>query len=136
MLFKNVKQYNPITKKYLVSKNPAQELKEKIIRGDAGDGIPNIFSAADTFVLSKKQKSVTQNLFELHINTLPETWNETAAIGFSRNQTLIDLTYIPNEVKDKIIMAYEESKTAPKQKLLDYFIKNKMMNLIECIEDF
>jgi len=32
----NVKQYNPALKKFINSTNPAEELKEKIIRGDKG----------------------------------------------------------------------------------------------------
>ena len=43
---KNVKQYNPITKKYLKSENPALELKEKIIRGDSGDGSSTYFQTS------------------------------------------------------------------------------------------
>ena len=48
MYCKNVKQYNPSQKKYVYSVDPLLELKEKIIRGDKGDGIPNIFSPSDT----------------------------------------------------------------------------------------
>ena len=45
-----VKQYNPSQKKFIISENPLQELKEKIIRGDKGDGIPNVLSSSDCFV--------------------------------------------------------------------------------------
>ena len=46
----NVKQYNPSQKKFVKSENPLMDLKEKIIRGDKGDGIPNVFSPSDCFV--------------------------------------------------------------------------------------
>jgi hypothetical protein len=39
-----IKQYNHAKKKFVVSENPLEELKEKIIQGDKGDGIPNIMS--------------------------------------------------------------------------------------------
>ena len=61
--------------------------------------------------------------------------DENARIGFSRNQTLIDLRHIPNDIKEKIINTYEE--TIPvKGKILDYFIANKLKSLIEVIEEF
>jgi hypothetical protein len=33
--------------------------------------------------------------------------------GYSRNQLLIDLSYIPNEVKERIIKTYDEIKPRP-----------------------
>jgi hypothetical protein len=62
--------------------------------------------------------------------------NENEKIGFSRNQALIDLSNIPNDIKDKIINTYDEVKPASKSKILDYLIANKLKNLIEVIEDF
>ena len=62
--------------------------------------------------------------------------NENEKIGFSRNQALIDLSNIPNDIKDKIINTYEEVKPASKSKILDYLIANKLKNLIDVIEDF
>ena len=38
--YPNVKQYNPSLKKYFVSEKPIMVVKEKIMRGDKGDGIP------------------------------------------------------------------------------------------------
>ena len=133
----NVKQYNPILKKYLKSENPQIELKEKIIRGDKGDGIPNVFSPSDCFVLDKRQKPITKAVLEKFLHTNYGEWeDESARIGFSRNQTLIDLTCIPGDIKDKIINTYEETKPASKQKMFNYFIQYKLKNLMDVIEDF
>jgi len=133
----NVKQYNPVLKKYLKSENPSIELKEKIIRGDKGDGIPNIFSPSDSFVLEKRQKPITKPILEKFLQTHYGEWeDESARIGFSRNQTLIDLTCIPGDIKEKIINTYEETKPASKQKMFNYFIQYKLKNLMDVIEDF
>ena len=51
----SIKQYNPALKKFLVSANPLDELKEKIIKGDKGDGIPNVLSTSDCFVRDVRQ---------------------------------------------------------------------------------
>ena len=133
----NVKQYNPAMKKFLKSSDPARELKEKIIRGDKGDGIPNIYSPGDCFVRDLRQKPITKGILEKLLEKNYNDWeDETAKIGFSRNQTLIDLTCIPGEIKDKIINTYEETKPAPKQKMLNYFIEHKLRNLMDVIGEF
>jgi len=133
----NVKQYNPAMKKFLKSEDPLVELKEKIIRGDKGDGIPNIFSPADCFVRDLRQKPITKGLLDKLLSEQSEKWeDEIAKTGFSRNQTLIDLNLIPNEIKTKIINTYEETKPASKQKMLTYFMEHKLKNLMDVIEEF
>ena len=131
-----VKQYNPAQKKFIISENPLMELKEKVIRGDKGDGIPNVLSASDCFVRDVRQTPISKGkLDKLMEKDYGEWEDENAKIGFSRNQTLIDLRHIPGDIKEKIINTYEE--TIPvKGKILDYFSANKLKSLIEVIEEF
>ena len=133
--YPNVKQYNPSQKKYVISKNPIMDLKEKIIKGDKGDGIPNILSTGDCFVRDLRQKPITQKVLD---KLMQEAWtdqDETTKANWMRNATLIDLSFIPVEIKEKIINTYEETKPA-KGKLLNYFIEHKLKNLMEVIEEF
>jgi 5'-3' exonuclease len=133
----NVKQYNPSQKKYIKSIDPLLELKEKIIRGDKGDGIPNIFSPSDCFVRELRQKPITQKVIEKYLAEHYGVWeDESARVGFSRNQALIDLRLIPGDIKNKIINTYEETVPAKRSKLLNYFIEHKLKNLMDVIEDF
>jgi hypothetical protein len=132
----NVKQYNPSQKKYVKSINPPLELKEKIIRGDKGDGIPNMFSPSDCFVRDLRQKPITKGVLEKYLKEDVEKYNDTDKSNYLRNATLIDLTYIPPEIKQKIINTYEETKPATRNKLLNYFIEYKLKNLMEVIEEF
>ena len=132
----NVKQYNPSQKKFVKSIDPLLELKEKIIRGDKGDGIPNIFSPSDCFVRDLRQKPITKGMLDKILNedlTHPN-WTADAVSGFSRNKILIDLTQIPSEIKEKIINTYEETVPAKRNKLLNYFIEHKLKNLMDVIE--
>lgn len=132
-----VKQYNPSQKKFIKSENPELELKEKIITGDKGDGIPNILSPSDCFVREIRQKSISKvALSKLLEENVSDYSSEYVKIGFSRNQTLIDLSFIPQEIKEKIINNYEENKPASKQKLFNYFVEKKLMNLIDSIGDY
>jgi hypothetical protein len=131
-----VKQYNPTQKKFVVSDNPLHELKMKIIGGDAGDGIPNIMSPGDTFVRDIRQKRMTEGRLEKYLNEDITQYDEEAKIGYSRNSTLIDLRNIPGDIQSKIINTYDETKPAPKGKILDYFIANKLKNLMDVIGEF
>jgi 5'-3' exonuclease, N-terminal resolvase-like domain/T4 RNase H, C terminal len=131
----NVKQYNPSQKKYVKSEDPVLELKEKIIRGDKGDGIPNMFSPSDCFVRDLRQKPITKNVLDKYLVEDANNYTETDKVNFTRNQTLIDLSYIPKEIQEKIINTYDETKPA-KGKLLNYFIEHKLKNLMEVIEEF
>jgi hypothetical protein len=131
----NVKQYNPSQKKYVKSEDPLLELKEKIIRGDKGDGIPNMFSPSDCFVRDLRQKPITKNVLDKYLVEDTNNYTETDKVNFARNQTLIDLSYIPKEIQEKIINTYDETKPA-KGKLLNYFIEHKLKNLMEVIEEF
>ena len=133
--YPNVKQYNPSQKKFIISKDPTLELKEKIIRGDKGDGIPNVFSPGDCFVRDLRQKPITQKVLDKLLAESYLEQEETIKANFIRNATLIDLSFIPEDIKTKIINTYEETKPA-KGKLLNYFIEHKLKNLMEVIEEF
>lgn len=135
--YANVKQYAPSQKKFLKSDNPTLELKEKIIRGDRGDGIPNVLSSADCFVRDIKQKSITKGILDKLLNEDSKDWKDDYnRFNFERNQTLIDLAYIPADIKQNIITSYEETKPASRQKLLNYFIQHKLKNLIDVMDEF
>ena len=136
-MYKNVKQYNPAQKKYIKSENPLAELKEKIIKGDKGDGIPNVLSPADCFVRELRQTPINKNRLDKLLNENYVDWgDENARIGFSRNQTLIDLRQIPSDIKNSIIDTYNNTKPAPRSKLINYFMDKKLKNLMEVIEEF
>ena len=133
---KNVKQYNPAQKKYVTTDNPIEYLKMHIIEGDKGDGIPNILSPGDVFVREARQKPLTKGIKQKLLTEEPSNYGGETLVGFTRNQMLIDLSYIPDEVKEKIINTYEDIKPAPRNKLLNYFIKHKLKNLMDVIEEF
>jgi hypothetical protein len=58
--YTNVKQYSPILKRFISTDDPILFVKEHIIRGDRGDGIPNFLSADNVFVLGERQKSINK----------------------------------------------------------------------------
>ena len=47
---------------FIKIKEPAEEiLREHIIRGDKGDGVPNIHSEDDSFVEGKRQRPIVKH---------------------------------------------------------------------------
>jgi len=136
-MYKNVKQYNPAQKKFLKCENVMLDLKEKIIRGDKGDGIPNVLSSSDCFVRDVRQTTINKSKLENLMNVNYTDWeDENSRIGFSRNQTLIDLRHIPEYIKNTIIDTYNNTKPAPRSKMINYFMDKKLKNLMEVIEEF
>lgn len=132
----NVKQYNPTQKKFIVSKDPLGELKLKVIGGDAGDGIPNIMSPGDTFVRGIRQKVMTEGRLTKYLTEEYDDYDDAAKSGYSRNQVLIDLRLIPGDIRNSIIDTYDNTKPAPRSKLLTYFMEKKLKNLMEVIGEF
>ena len=131
-----VKQYNPALKKFVVSEDPIRELKEKIIKGDKGDGIPNIISPSDCFVRDLRQTPITKGKLDKFLTEHYSDYDSIANTGFTRNQLLIDLSLIPGDIKEKIINTYDDTKPAPRSKLLNYFIEYRLKNLMDVIEEF
>ena len=62
--------------------------------------------------------------------------DESMMRNYSRNELLIDLSKIPETIREKILNSYEESKGKTKQEFLNYMISRKLKNLIEVINEF
>jgi len=135
--YPNVEQFSPTLKKYIKEPLPILQLKQLIIRGDKGDGIPNILSSDDVFVSGGRQKPITEVKIIGWMNKNPKEFcNDEMLRNFSRNETLIDLTKIPESLKENILHTYENVKGHTKQHFMNYMIANRLKNLIEVIEEF
>ena len=56
--------------------------------------------------------------------------------NYMRNKALIDLTEVPKDMKEEILSLWHEENEKDRSQLLNYFIKNKLRNLMECITEF
>jgi hypothetical protein len=132
--YANVKQYNPVLKNFVVHSSPDQYLYEHIMKGDAGDGIPNILSADNTFVLGVRQKPVTKKRLEewLDINKM----SLEVKRNYMRNKALIDLSEIPSNIQEKILEEYERENTKDRSQLLNFFIQKRLKLLTENLGEF
>jgi hypothetical protein len=131
-----VKQYDPIRKRWMSHPDTAQFLKEHIIKGDTGDGIPNILSADNCLVIGERQKALTKKRWALLLETPVEEYDENVRRNYYRNKQLIDLSMIPAEIKTKIMDQYIEQQDKKRDKLFDYFMTHRLKNLMESISEF
>lgn len=135
--YSNVDQYAPMQKKFIKEKNPELELKQKIIRGEKSDGIPSILSADNVFVEGIRQKPILESKLLNWLNQSPEEFcNEEMLRNYHRNQTLIDFSKIPSEIKENILNTYENTHGKSKQVFMNYMIKYNLKNLISDLNDF
>jgi hypothetical protein len=133
----NIRQYNPVLKKFITCNDPDKFLAEHILKGDAGDGIPNIFSDDNCFVLGSRQKPMTQKKMDDLIDLgLDGKLDHPNFRNYVRNKQLIDLTQVPEGIKLQILESYDEQANKKSSNLLNYFIANRLKNLTESIQDF
>jgi len=131
--YENVSQYSPIHKDFLKCKNPQMVLFEHIVRGDSGDGVPNILSDDDTFVdENKRQKPLSaKKIADWSLHGVPSEHERNV----ERNKTLVDLTYIPEEIERTIMDQFATPYEGNKGKVFDYLVKNNMKLILESVDE-
>lgn len=135
--YPNVEQYAPILKKFIKEPLPAVQLKQMIIRGDKGDGIPNILTQDNVFTDGGRQKPITEAKIINWLNQKPEEFcTDEMLRNYNRNEQLIDLTKVPETLQQTILDTYEKTTAHPKQVFMNYMIANKLKNLLEVIDEF
>jgi len=134
---KNVKQFDPTRKKWVSHTDPDKYLDEHVLRGDAGDGVPNVLSSDNCFVVGDRQKPLTQKKIDAFIALgLDGKFDHPNYRNYVRNKQLIDLNFTPKEIRQKVMESYKAQEGKDRSKLMNYFIANKLRNLTESIGDF
>lgn len=132
----NIQQYSPYHKKFLRPDHNGYNLFEHIVRGDTDDGIGNIFSDDDVFVVpGKRNKPISavnmEKWSQFGINHPEAFCNSLEDLErFRRNQRLIDLTKIPENIVNNINEAYLNTKTHG-ENVFSYLVKNQMKRILE-----
>jgi hypothetical protein len=133
----NVRQYSPMQKKY-VDGNAKWSLHEKIVRGDVGDGIPNIMSDDNVFVdEGRRQKPITAKKVDAWYDLDPNMYCDSEMLrNYNRNKQLVDLDDIPESIRINISKQFESIKVGDRRRLLTYFINHRLKNLTENLSEF
>lgn len=138
-VYDNVKQFSPMLKKQvMVNKKELHAwLIEHIVKGDSGDGIPNILTNDNALINGERQKPVSaKRLQEFIDNGFIACKNDEERRNWKRNVVLIDFKHIPSDVKENILKAYEQPTKGSKAAIMNYLIKNRCRNLLDEIEEF
>ena len=136
--YENIKQFSPVQKKFVKPEiSPEKYIFEHIIRGDKGDGVPNVLSDDDSIVTGTRQKAIRQDKIDIwykDFEAMPQDANFKK--NYERNKMLVSFDSIPQKVKTAIINSYVDKPNKDKSKLLNFFIEHKMKNMLELIEEF
>jgi hypothetical protein len=132
----DVKQYDPVRKKWISHNDPRKFLFEHILKGDQGDGVPNVLSDDDTFVANKRQRPLTQKKIEAVYNQGIMFLDKELEKNFKRNKQLVDLSMIPENIRKQVLDKYHEEDGKDRSKLFNYFIAYKLKNMMEHVGEF
>lgn len=123
-LYSGTFQFSPNRNKMLTLENTEYDLVTHILKGDTGDGIPNVFSVEDFFMIEgdkPRQKSITKKIIAEVSEHYPdnlencELLDKVALNRFKQNQELIDTRYTPELIKETIEVLYSTKITQTKE---------------------
>ena len=135
--YANVEQYSPMQKKFVTVSNPARYIHEHILKGDRGDGVPNFISPDDVFVVGKRQKPLASKKIDAWNGMEPEDFcNEEMLRGYRRNQQLVDLDFVPEDIQEQVLEKFDDYKLIGRDKMFNYFIEKRLKNLMDVIQEF
>jgi 5'-3' exonuclease len=138
--YQNVKQWSPIQKKMVLAKQAEikNHLIEHIVRGDSGDGIPNVLSPNDVFVTVQRQKPVTKKrLADFFEKGKDACESDEERANWERNEMLISFEKIPEHISNSIREDFENNKPkGDKMSIMNYLMANRCNLLLDEIEEF
>jgi hypothetical protein len=135
--YMNVDQFSPVQKKWIRVTDPRRFLREHIMKGDRGDGIPNFLSEDSCIISKQRQKPLATKKMDIWVDKEPHMFcDERMLRNYKRNEALVDLEMVPEHIADAIIEQYNEYNVPKRSGLLNYFIKNRLKNLMDSIGDF
>ena len=138
--FDNVRQWSPKTKKFIpFEKNYMTDGHIEHIVKAGDDGIPSILSPDDIFLQEGvRQKPVSaKRLAEFKEKGFDACRNDDERRNWHRNERLIDFKYIPQDIYDKCVETYINTKVVrDKTQIMNYLIKHRCRELLNNLEDF
>ena len=132
--YDNVKQWSPNLNKFIEPEDPQEFLKEHILKGDKSDGIPNILSNDNCLDEGIRQTPLRRPILEKYMRITIQS-DDKYYRNYLRNQTLIDFDFIPEEVNDRILNEYGNTKPV-QGKVFDYLRTHRLNELLNHVEDF
>ena len=142
--FPKVKQWSPLQRKWVKPKHgtPNQDILFKCFKGDKKDGIAPMKAPSDHYTKTDGSRAPSMKAEELHMlmsckeSELPDVLTPDMLERYNENRELLDFEFIPEDIQDKIITQYKEYVPAPKKNIYPYFVKNRLVKLMNVVSDF
>ncbi len=106
-----ISQYSKRRDSVYRTESPEDDLKEKIIRGDRNDSIPNLHSKDAVFILNERQTVVSAKACSIYTDNffvgdggIPEAYKA----HFERNQKLISFEFIPESIRTLVLEEFSK----------------------------
>ncbi len=135
--FPGVKQYSNLKKKWVEPKvDPVTDLEIKVLKGDMGDGVPNVMS--DDNVLAEeglRQTPLRKSKMDMLMDD-PEALGTTVARRIIRNRDMIDLSRTPSDLKTIIMKEYSQDAKGSMMTLMTLFTKHQLSILMGSLQEF
>lgn len=137
-VYSNVQQFDPVRKKQIKTTDPYKHLREHILKGDRGDGIPNIMSPDECLIKGERQKSLPSKRIDYltTIADLSKILPPDQFRNFQRNEQLIDLHMTPPDISTAVLDQYNNHPHKSPEVFLDYLREHNMKTLEENISEF
>ena len=139
-VYENVKQWSPIQKKAVTSKHSeiTRQIIEHVVKGDSGDGIPNIMSNDNVFVNGERQKvDSAKRLQEFFDNGFIACKTDEERRNWQRNTVLVDFKHIPEDIQNDIQKLYlNNNPKGDKMSVFKYLTDHRCKLLLNEIEEF
>ena len=135
--YPQVKQYSNLQRKWIEPDEDAvTDLAVKVLRGDSGDGVPNVLSDDEILITEGKRQTPLSKKKMAELMENPEALGTSVSRRIIRNRELIDLSYCPMNIKMKALKLLEEQPKGNITKLMSLFTRHKMNLLLESLSDF
>jgi hypothetical protein len=96
-------------------------------------------SRDDVFVNGLRQKPLTKRKVSAMIEEMKRgitPFDGEVKRNYLRNIQLIDLTRVPQDIRNEVIYSYNNYERNSRSLLLNYFISKKLKNLMSDIQEF
>jgi hypothetical protein len=121
--------------------DPHRYLCEHVFRGDSGDGVPNVLSGDRVFTEGGRQTPLSAKKIDAWYSaakagTLESAMPAEAYRNYIRNSKVIDLSCIPDEIKESILTVYSSLQKKGNSKVFNYLVSKRCNQLTSCAEEF
>ena len=140
--FNGVEQYSPQRKSKVKPDCPVEYLYEHIMKGDAGDGVPNVLSPDDIFITEGTRQTpmtkvkLAQWRQPFREDKLKDVMPAHVYRNFCRNRQMVDLDSTPEYIIEEIDKQMEEQSGKGNGRILNYLIQKRCRNLVSCAQEF